>query len=143
MQLVPFELLHFFCRIKSCLTFSYFCGPNTGCLLCLIPYSVQQKLHKFPFISLLKNCLRVFSTAVAASVPLVLRHHKGNEMFLVCNTFSCFFILLSCSLLRGIIYCLVPVDQDCFKAGCYFKPDFLLQLSKDVTLRITVCVILC
>lgn len=57
--------------------------------------------------------------------------------------FFYFIIVFLCFLLRGMIYCQVPVEQGCFKAGCYLYPDFLLLLCKDVTLRITVCVILC
>lgn len=73
-------------------------------------------------------------------------------MFLMCNAFNCFwqvflgflvclvffFIIVAlCPLLSGIMLTWGPVNQGCFQAGCYFKPDFLFLLSKVVTLKTT------
>lgn len=70
---------------------------------------------------------------------------RGMKCFYVqyFQLFFYFIVVFLCFLLRGTIYCQVPVEQGCFKANCYLNPDFLLLLCKDVTLRITVCVILC
>lgn len=52
--------------------------------------------------------------------------------------FFFFFIIMAlCPLLSGIMLTWGPVDQGCFQAGCYFKPDFLFLLSKVVTLKTT------